>query len=240
MTAKRGQHGCRTVAGFSLRELLVVVGIIAILITLVAGYVSMNWKMARRVNCMSNMRQVTAGFFQYVADNDGYMPQCDGNVIKLGLGTGNGLVDLPYLDQYIGDPRVFHCPEDLRTDARTYAINDYLGGQYLAITHQMLLQRVANAPSTMLLIEEQAPITRNSYLGGFVVLPAPITRWADTPAVLHDKGTCLAFADGHVEYWHWDDPRTLNLPTTPFPNTPANPDLVKLQQVAGSKSSTTN
>jgi prepilin-type processing-associated H-X9-DG protein len=31
------------------------------------------------------------------------------------------------------------------------------------------------------------------------------TFWWDSPAVWHENGTCFSFADGHVEYWVWQD-----------------------------------
>ena len=31
----------------------------------------------------------------------------------------------------------------------------------------------------------------------------PSTSWADSPSKRHNKGACLSFADGHVEYWKW-------------------------------------
>jgi prepilin-type processing-associated H-X9-DG protein len=31
----------------------------------------------------------------------------------------------------------------------------------------------------------------------------PDDSWADIPSKRHNKGACLSFADGHVEYWKW-------------------------------------
>jgi prepilin-type N-terminal cleavage/methylation domain-containing protein len=31
----------------------------------------------------------------------------------------------------------------------------------------------------------------------------------DGPPIHHGKGTCTSFADGHVQYWKWKDPRTV-------------------------------
>ncbi len=35
--------------------------------------------------------------------------------------------------------------------------------------------------------------------------------FASGPAIHHSKGTCSSFADGHVRYWKWKDPRTVAL-----------------------------
>jgi prepilin-type N-terminal cleavage/methylation domain-containing protein/prepilin-type processing-associated H-X9-DG protein len=35
------------------------------------------------------------------------------------------------------------------------------------------------------------------------------TRGGYGAPIHHSKGTCMSFADGHVEYWKWKDPRTV-------------------------------
>ena len=37
-------------------------------------------------------------------------------------------------------------------------------------------------------------------------------QWCDYVAGNHDEGDSLIFADGHLEYWRWQDPDTLTLP----------------------------
>lgn len=32
-------------------------------------------------------------------------------------------------------------------------------------------------------------------------------RWWDLPAGRHSQGGCFSFADGHVERWHWEEPK---------------------------------
>jgi prepilin-type N-terminal cleavage/methylation domain-containing protein len=33
--------------------------------------------------------------------------------------------------------------------------------------------------------------------------------WGNGPPIHHSKGTCTSFADGHVQYWKWKDPRSV-------------------------------
>jgi len=71
------------------------------------------------------------------------------------------------------------------------------------------------------------------------------------PPIHHNNGTCTSFADGHVEYWRWTDPKVIawgrywrdslilgsyqpnppstlsESPTMPFPEL-NNPDYVRL------------
>src|SRR5215218_5232851 len=59
--------------GFSLIELLVVIGIIAILLALMFPMLSNAWAAARMVNCASNMRQLGQALIMYANENGGVM-----------------------------------------------------------------------------------------------------------------------------------------------------------------------
>ena len=60
--------------------------------------------------------------------------------------------------------------------------------------------------------------------------------WDDVP-IRHGAGTNFSFADGHAEYWKWEDPRTLRygrkegdyLSLKAAGN---NPDIRRVQQAA--------
>jgi prepilin-type processing-associated H-X9-DG protein len=74
------------------------------------------------------------------------------------------------------------------------------------------------------------------------------TGWSEAAGgfgapIHHGKGTCTSFADGHVQYWKWKDPRTVAwsqairngddgngaYPTSPpFPSDSGNPDYIEL------------
>ena len=36
-------------------------------------------------------------------------------------------------------------------------------------------------------------------------------QWIYSPPILHGEGANLSFADGHAEYWRWQDKRTVEL-----------------------------
>lgn len=56
------------------------------------------------------------------------------------------------------------------------------------------------------------------------------TIWVDLPAIRHNRGAVLSFADGHVEYKRWMDPVTLSASLIPNTSSPNNQDITWLQQ----------
>ncbi len=62
--------------GFTLVELLAVIGIIAVLIGLMMPVLAKARSHANRTVCLSNIRQLGTGILMYCNDNDGYFPTC--------------------------------------------------------------------------------------------------------------------------------------------------------------------
>ena len=119
------------VNAFTLIELLVVIAIIGILASLLLPVLAGAKKKARTIKSVSNQKQIGAGYVGYLGDHDGWFPRVAGPASvggKQGDGMGNKgklpkLVARLYgapvpenerpLNEYVGDPRIFHDPSDI-------------------------------------------------------------------------------------------------------------------------------
>jgi prepilin-type N-terminal cleavage/methylation domain-containing protein len=161
--------------GFTLVELLVVIGIIAVLISLLLPALGRGREQSRWVACLSNMRQLGAAFTMYVNNNQGHFPR-PGVARKpedwIFWEPDRNLSDsavAPYLAQPT-KPEFFRCPSDDWTGRPneyyySYSVNyficrlpeDVFGNVYANESSNTLrISEIVNPSNKILIIDESS------------------------------------------------------------------------------------
>ncbi len=215
---------------FTLVELLIVIGIIAVLIAILMPAFAKAKEIARRTNCLSNMRQLTMAWTMYANQNQDTLVSSetmDGAWVT--AGNTPDTITQGTLYPFVSNSDVYRCPSDFNlVNVRSYSINAIMNGA-TGLPAVAKLSEIKHPTDTFVFVEEYDPRGYNE--GSFMMLNSG-DEWIDFPAFFHDNGTCLSFADGHAEYYKWSDPRTWQI-TTNYVLTPNDPDLVRLQAIVG-------
>jgi prepilin-type N-terminal cleavage/methylation domain-containing protein/prepilin-type processing-associated H-X9-DG protein len=219
---------------FTLVELLVVIAIIAILMALLMPALERAREQAIRVICRSNQGQMTLAWNLYMDDNDGkivcgYMEEGGDFETETGHWSPTGmhyrerpwtLRDWPRdqftegesilamkggaLYPYTKNIKVYKCPIALHFELRTFAVVDPMnaigsdGGTMLKHRTEI---RYPHASAVFL--DDSAATGMGAWS---VDRTSP--SWWDEPPNRHGDGGTWSFADGHTEYWKWQDPYT--------------------------------
>jgi len=141
---------------------------------------------------------------------------------------------------YINEPKMYRCPSGEPGYPITYAIADEMNGgrtpdidpsdgfppgATIAAKFQKITKISGDTTARMVFVDEG-----KATCGSWSVLFST-EAWWDIPQTRHGNGGTFSFADGHAEYWKWQDQRTLD---TTWEDAgveqPDNPDLRKVQR----------
>jgi prepilin-type N-terminal cleavage/methylation domain-containing protein len=118
-----------TPGGFTLVELLVVIGIIALLISILMPSLNRARQAAQSVQCLSNLRQLYFGVRFYADDNKGCFPAAPVNHYQWPVPRMLGRDSEGH--NYIKSPNVWACPSDATDQINTIPggySNQFIGG----------------------------------------------------------------------------------------------------------------
>lgn len=237
--------------GFSLIELLVVVAVIAMLVSILLPALRGARESARTTQCLSNLKQLSLAYTLYAHD---FREQLVHAYTDLDL-FPESWVDYPRtaagaimsqaalaaaqdvnaqieatrrgrLYPYASDHRAYHCPADLRSQARqapgsalawvTYSIPNYLNGDPLYESQTVRsgrppvkrMSELWRPQDNFAFIEESDPRGLNIHSW---VMYISQQRWIDPLTVWHVEQSTIGFADGHALLHRWVDRRTVRM-----------------------------
>lgn len=182
--------------GFTLIELLVVIAIIAILAAILFPVFAKAREKARQSSCLSNCKQMTLGFLQYVQDYDEVFPQ-GGNAATDQAVWPNGTTGANYwmtrVYPYVKNSQVYNCPSaNFVWDGRPTAA--------IPIGYSTSLQLVALG--TITIPAQTAMIGDTAGGGAYTFFP---TNYQGPSAARylegrHNEGANMGFVDGHCKW----------------------------------------
>lgn len=192
---------------FTLIEVLIAIGIIALLMAILMPSLARSREQARTVQCRSNLSQLGKALFMYAQDYRNTLPYEDrGEESTLGRICWYDAIDNPYLSRSKADRQVKLCPTvrlDEPTREESYRMNSKLAetntsgdpakDKYLKPYRK--LDSLKSPGATVLLFDGDVGGLIASFKG----------RWRltdDDVNYRHNVNTNLLFADWHVEGMH--------------------------------------
>lgn len=194
---------------FTLPELLTVLAILAVLIGLLLPSIRRAREQANRAACMSNQHQLMLAFDQYVADSRGFAPfanwgWCDSPKLPGWLYTGPDKTRPEHVERgtfwrYLRARQLYRCPTDP-------------GPWYPKTTHQLTSYMINGAiaaygedPRSIVFPASAFPNDLVVFWEVYEFEPFDGNDGSSYPSegvsYRHGDGTCVAFIDGHTEYW---------------------------------------
>jgi type II secretory pathway pseudopilin PulG len=217
MCAPRSQH---RIAGYTLVELLIVIGIVVLLLAILLPMVRVARETSQRTQCASQLRLVGSALAAYASANHGWLPAWSGwHTWPRGQpGDQDGPAWTIELIPYIGQPdsAVYRCPS-----FPGHCPNYFLAAVWASVNHRHAM-KLADVKMTSRFVLSGDVTQSQTYVPPFGGNPHPLPDFDLSDEVtdllcfpdeggflMHRGGNNVLFDDGHVDTWEKFDPKQL-------------------------------
>ena len=226
MHAYEKRTGPRSRTGFTMTELLLVIGLIMFLVAMVIFGSAQVRKTARGLQCLNNQRELMSAWTSYATDHAGRYVAPDtarhawdwvssnypGPNTQIIPGTGyyaekETALTRGNLFPYTGDTAIYRSPLDTTEKIRTYALSAYLADGEGASDwggppswRIGTVSRVPKPAQTVNIVVENDH--RGHNINGWGIMPTG-ADWIDKLATFDTGYFNFAFVDGHTERYKW-------------------------------------
>ena len=183
--------------GFTRVELLVVIGVLALLAALVFTALNAAKRKSARIGCVNCLKQTGIAFRLWAGDNGDKYPMqfalTNNETMKL-VSNGNAYLLWQTMSNEISTPRILHCPEDKQ---RTEAVSFSQGFSDANISYFFSLDAVEAYPQMILEGDD------NLAVDGVQVKPGILNLWPNSSIAWtkerHRFNGNIGLADGSVQ-----------------------------------------
>jgi prepilin-type N-terminal cleavage/methylation domain-containing protein/prepilin-type processing-associated H-X9-DG protein len=190
---------------FTLVELLVVIGIIAVLISILLPTLSRIQQQSRKTACLSNLRQLGAALVLYANENRGRLPNGNAPTVWDDYDGANRMIT-EFNATWIKSAKVFHCPGDQDSPPEKIVTADQKLPNSGRVSYDFYNLYWAPEYGPLLVkLRGQAPLVWDLE-GGDI----------DGASGNHKKGGNVVYADGHAD---WQEQKQWEKPNWPAPAT---------------------
>jgi prepilin-type N-terminal cleavage/methylation domain-containing protein/prepilin-type processing-associated H-X9-DG protein len=212
--------------GFTLIELLVVIAIIALLLAILMPALNRVKEAGRRIQCTSNIRQLTIAWLTYANGNDDKAVQCQatrppGNDATNFDYTEEGWTGWNYFDlleevqvrqirrgllfDYAKSVKLYQCPNSKMNEGlRTYSLSTVWNPSGSGNSSgPKIFRKISEAriASERIVFVDTVAVDYDARYNMYYIQP----EWINIPNWRHSNGSTFSFADGHAEYWKWEN-----------------------------------
>jgi prepilin-type processing-associated H-X9-DG protein len=240
------------------KDIVVVLICLIFLVINVGAMSSGGRRRAKRILCLTNLKQLTLAWTEYAYDNEGKI--VNGDPGEYG-GSQIHLNEIPWVYKdwtWVWDPplpldvklqaikegalwpyckelKLYKCPTGSLGETRSYCVVDAMNCKGWD-EYRVMLKTITDIlnPSERAVFLDDGGNVGVSFAGWTQNSIYDTYRWIwwDPPPIRHEDGTTFSFADGHTEYWKWKDQRTVEwgeeMQSWSEPQ-PGNPDLTRSQ-----------